>query len=561
MTAHETGKAGGLGDSSNPDSQLIADSAELELKALMALVPLTVRIVDRDGRIVRTNAAADREHMDLSLVTLRELWESERPHALSRDGEAGKEIPFSDVPGMRALAGEFVRSQLVECRQSGRLKVFEVSAAPLFDRTGRLHGAILVRHDVSDSFHGRSTEAEGPPMIIDAAQVDRLVEQRSRELLASQEEDVRRRRLAAIGQLAAGVMHDVNNALNPIMAAAYLLQYHAESPAAVREYAERIRTAAEMGAATASRVGRFIRQEPLHSANEEDVDLSVLIKEVLDVTEPMRLRRTVGSHEVRVETVLEDGVRCRGVAGEIREALLNLIQNAIDAMPQGGVLTVRCWRSGEASCVSVQDTGVGMSAEVRERAFEPFFTTKGSHGSGLGLAEVYGIARRHSGQVTIASTPEVGTTVNICFPRIDESMKRAEQQAPKPEQVKSKHILVVEDHDDGRILLRRILEREGHQVRAVASVAEARDALGSRMSLPFDLMLTDVGLPDGSGWELVREARELCPAMRIGVITGWEPSAESEETAGVEFVLRKPLRAQDLKAHIDGRKISAFSKG
>lgn len=538
--------------------RLALDRAERERRTLLMLTPSSVRVVDVSGRILRTNGEADRQHAGQAPTTLRELWEREAPHEISDDGRPARPLSFLDTPGMRALSGVVVRAQRLQCRHGEGLRVVEASAAPMTDVRGQMIGVMLVDHDVTDRYRrDRSSPAGavavpavGSAATVDAAQFNRLVEERSRELIASHEEHVRERRLAAIGQLAAGVMHDVNNALNPIMAAAYLLQHHAESPAAVRDYAERIRTAAEIGAATASRVGRFIRQEPLHAGGDEEIDLAELVTEVLDLTEPMRLRRSAESREVRIEQELEPGVRSRGIPGEIREALLNLVQNAIDAMPEGGTLTVRCWSEGKDACLSVQDTGVGMTDEVLERAFEPFFTTKGAKGSGLGLAEVYGIVRRHRGQVSITSMAGRGSTVNIRLPRAGGVTAAVAAATPLPSV--PRRILVVEDHDDGRVLLRRILEGDGHTVDAVASIAEARARLAIAGGMPYDLLLTDVGLPDGSGWDLAREARTSWPALRVGVITGWEPLTDSEDVRGVEFVLRKPLRAQELKAHIAG---------
>ncbi|WP_156798861.1 ATP-binding protein [Gemmatimonas aurantiaca] len=539
-------------DHSEEQQRRIAlERAERERRTLFMLAPAVVHVVDVSGRIIRTNGEADRQHGDRAPTTLRELWEREAPHDLSEEGRPARPLTFLDTPGMRALAGVSVRQQRLQCRRGDGTRIIEASASPMTDASGALIGVMLVDHDITDRHRRERPSPTAATTAVDAAQFDRLVEERSREVIASHEEHVRERRLAAVGQLAAGVMHDVNNALNPIMAAAYLLQHHAESPAAVRDYAERIRAAAEIGAATASRVGRFIRQEPLHAGGDEEIDLSVLVAEVLDLTEPMRLRRSVGSHAVRVATELEPGVQGRGLPGEIREAMLNLVQNAIDAMPEGGTLTVRCWGEGTDACLSVQDTGVGMSEEVLERAFEPFFTTKGAKGSGLGLAEVYGIVRRHRGQVTLSSSAGKGSTVTLRLPRV--APQPVVAAVVPPAKAVPQRILVVEDHDDGRMLLRRILEGDGHQVDAVASVTEAKSRLAVEGGMPYDLMLTDVGLPDGSGWDLARESRASWPALRVGVITGWEATAGSEEARGVEFVLRKPLRAQELKAHIAGR--------
>ena len=524
-----------------------------EYRTLWAALPATVLVADASGQLRSSLDAEPRsQHRDDESETLRRRWEQEAPH----DPLRHQPIEWLETPAMRALGGQVIHGQRIEVRRPEGRRVVEAHAAPMRDADGRVSGVVVVEWDVTElvRLELRVQEQAGEAAALQARaasatdSIERLVEERSRALLASQEEQVRERRLAALGQLAAGVMHDVNNALNPIMAAAYLLRHHAESPEAVRDYADRIRKAAEIGAATASRVGRFIRQEPVHVGGDEVIDLSALADEVVDLTEPMRLRRSSEAQEVRVERQLGADVHMRGLPGEIREALLNLVQNAIDAMPKGGTLTLRTAVEGNEVCIAVRDTGVGMTEEVRERAFDPFFSTKGAGGTGLGLAEVYGIARRHRGSAAITSVPERGTEVLLRFPRWRERNGR-----PTPSQpllpTQPQRILVVEDHDDGRDFLRRILEADGHAVTVAASVREGEAALEAA-GPPFDLLLTDVGLPDGSGWSLVKTARARFPDLRVGVITGWEPQVGTSEAQAVEFVLRKPLRAAELKSHI-----------
>ncbi|MBX9855362.1 MAG: PAS domain-containing protein [Gemmatimonadaceae bacterium] len=524
-----------------------------EYRTLWAALPATVLVADASGQLRSSLDGEPRsQHRDDESETLRRRWEQEAPH----DPLRHQPIEWLETPAMRALGGQVIHGQRIEVRRPEGRRVVEAHAAPMRDADGRVSGVVVVEWDVTElvRLELRVQEQAGEAAALQARaasatdSIERLVEERSRALLASQEEQVRERRLAALGQLAAGVMHDVNNALNPIMAAAYLLRHHAESPEAVRDYADRIRKAAEIGAATASRVGRFIRQEPVHVGGDEVIDLSALADEVVDLTEPMRLRRSSEAQEVRVERQLGADVHMRGLPGEIREALLNLVQNAIDAMPKGGTLTLRTAVEGNEVCIAVRDTGVGMTEEVRERAFDPFFSTKGAGGTGLGLAEVYGIARRHRGSAAITSVPERGTEVLLRFPRWRERTGR-----PTPSQpllpTQPQRILVVEDHDDGRDFLRRILEADGHAVTVAASVREGEAALEAA-GPPFDLLLTDVGLPDGSGWSLVKTARARFPDLRVGVITGWEPQVGTSEAQAVEFVLRKPLRAAELKSHI-----------
>lgn len=518
-----------------------------EFDTLFELTPAAVRLIDGTGRILRANHHAATEHAGRTPTTVRELWEMDAPHDVSNN----RPLPFLDAPAMRAFAGLTVVQHVLEVRRHEGHRTIEAHATPLLDDAGRVVGVLLLDRDISDTAvsHATPTPGDAPAGETDDARIAQLVEERSRDVIAAHEEQVRERRLAAIGQLAAGVMHDVNNALNPIMAAAYLLRHHAESPEAVKDYADRIRAAAEVGAATASRVGRFIRQEPMHGGEQEEFDLALLVEEVLDLTEPFRLRRSSETGAVHIVREFSPGLLVRVIPGEIREALLNLVQNAIDAMPGGGTLTVRTWAEGDDACVAVRDTGTGMTADVRERAFEPFFTTKGARGTGLGLAEVYGIVRRHRGTATISSEPGRGTEVVLRLPLARVATPDATPIVP-PGPVEPRRILVVEDHDDGREFLRRILEGDGHAVTAVGTLAEARTRLMAGGA--YDLLLTDVGLPDGSGWEVVRLARAQLPSIRVGVITGWEPSSVGGEASGAEFVLRKPLRAGELKAHIAG---------
>jgi PAS domain S-box-containing protein len=505
-----------------------------QLESIFDVLPDSVRVVDAEGGTVRTNAQAQQEHTPSNPQTLRELWQLDRPRTLG-----GTTLFVHEHPTARALRGERVRGETLEVRRGGEPVVIEVNSNPLYDPHKRVRGAVTVERDVTERTRLQQrvqTEAE---------RLERMVQERTRELLALQEAAARDRRLAAVGQLAAGVMHDVNNALNPIMAAAYLLEMNAENPAAVRDYAVRIARAAETGAATAARVGRFIRQEPLLGAREHGVDLSVMVEEVVAMTRPLWQERAKGG-VIRLDQHLTPDVIVRGIAGELREALLNLVQNALDAMTGGGTLRIDTVLTPTEASVSVSDTGTGMEAEVRERAFEPFFTTKGVNGTGLGLAEVYGIARRHRGRAEIESTPGEGTTVRLVFPPAAPGTTTPTE--PRMARL-PRRILLVEDHQDSREFMQSLLESDGHTVEAVRSVEEGRARLAN-IAEPLDVLVTDIGLPDGSGWDLVAFGRMCRPTLRIGVVTGWEP--RNEQDPACDFTLRKPVGATDLLTQIAG---------
>ena len=522
-----------------------------QLESIFDVIPDSVRVFDTDGRTIRSNSQALQDHPGAQQPsTLREIWQLDRPRTVD-----GTSLFMHEHPTARALHGERVRGETLGVRRGpdGSMVIIEVNSNPLYDEHQRIRGAVTVERDVTVKTQlakaleeeARRTAELYERVSTEAERLERMVQERTQELLALQEARARERRLAAVGQLAAGVMHDVNNALNPIMAAAYLLETNAENPAAVRDYAVRIAKAAETGAATAARVGRFIRQEPLQAEREEPVDLSVVCDEVVAMTRPLWAERARGG-TVHLERDLTAGAMVRGIAGELREALLNLVQNALDAMAGGGTLGLRTVITESEVRLEVRDSGIGMSAEVRERAFEPFFTTKGRAGTGLGLAEVYGIVKRHRGHAQIESMPGVGTTIRLVFPRASLSVSPSdviERLARRP----IRRVLLVEDHLDSREFMQAVLESDGHLVHTATSVEDATAALESATP-PYDVLVTDIGLSDGSGWDLTRFARHRWPSMRIGVVTGWEPRVGAG-TDG-DFILRKPVRTAELLAQV-----------
>jgi signal transduction histidine kinase len=528
--------------------QLREDLAHLvgQLTSIFGVIPDAVRVFDADGNVVRANAQAMRDCELGPSATLRDLIACEQPCTL-----ADEPIDLDSHPTLRALRGERVRSEMLRvhrARAQGGPRVIEVSANPLHDDVGGIRGAVTVERDVTDRL-ALLRELEDKKRQVDqlyarasteTERLERMVGERTAELLAIQERHARERRLAAIGQLAAGVMHDVNNALNPIMAAAYLLERHADDPNAVREYAARIAKAAETGAATSARVRRFIRQDPLDDGSESPLNLATLAGEVVAMMRSLWAERQTGG-PVQLELRLTPASAV-GIAGEVRAAIMNLLHNALDATVDGGTITIATRSEGKESIVEVSDTGVGMTEHVREHAFEPFFSTKEGTGSGLGLAEVYGIMKRHRGSAEIVSRPDAGTTVRLRFPA--QSALGREPVAIASRSSK-RRILLVEDNDDGREFLRLVLQSHGHQVESVATLGEGLSRLEAAAH-PFEVLISDVGLPDGSGWDLVRKARARWPRMRIGVVTGWEGSRTT--AAEADFVLRKPIPPAELVA-------------
>jgi signal transduction histidine kinase len=223
-------------------------------------------------------------------------------------------------------------------------------------------------------------------------------------------------RLSAMADFAVGVTHEVNNVLNSILTAAYLVEASAGDERSVRDYAKRITDGVAAASAKLAPLRNFLRQEPLDNAASENVDLSQAVTEALDQSAGI----LEGRDPVKAITItrsLAPGLVIRGSGSDLRVAVRNLVYNAIDAMPSGGTIAIHTDTRDAAALVEIRDTGVGMTPAVRARAFEPYFSTKeGRRGSGLGLAEVYGIVRRHRGSIEIDSEPGRGTVVRLLFP-------------------------------------------------------------------------------------------------------------------------------------------------
>jgi signal transduction histidine kinase/CheY-like chemotaxis protein len=348
----------------------------------------------------------------------------------------------------------------------------------------------------------------------------------------------RTRWLAALGELAAGVAHDINNALNPIVAFAELIRSRPNDPERVRVFAERILLAARDGAETVRRIQSFTQRRP-DTTRRTVVSLTGVVREAVELTRPMLEARTRGG-PVNVEVAVGEDLLVHANAIELREALLNLILNAVDAMPDGGTLRIVGRPDGSHVLLAVQDTGSGMTREVLERAPEPFFTTKGPRGTGLGLSQVAGIVRRHNGEMELESWPGVGTTVLLRWPAAPPaSEERAAAKAPG--------ILLVDDNPLSLEAVAATLRAGGYTVVTAGSGEEAL-----RLFEPgrYSVLLTDLGLPGLNGWELLDHVRALDPDVRVGVITGTSLDRVGDEVKrrGVELFFTKPVDPERLLA-------------
>jgi signal transduction histidine kinase/CheY-like chemotaxis protein len=357
-------------------------------------------------------------------------------------------------------------------------------------------------------------------------------------------------RLRSLGQLAAGVAHDFNNVLALVALRAESLAEDLRRGRATPEQVERaldtIQRAALDGAETVRRIQMFGRQR--ESGPLEAVDLDQLCLDTAELTRG-RWRNQAQEAGANVHLALELGgpPPAWGRLAELREVLTNLIINAVDAMPQGGTLTLRTWAHDDKVYLAVGDTGVGMPVEVQQRVFEPFYTTKGAGGTGLGLAVSYGIVQSYDGDIAVESAPGRGATFTV-------GLRAAHVPRPAPTPLPltpaaPARVLVVEDEPGLRQLLATILQHDGHEV-TVAPNGQAGLELLARER--FALVLSDVAMPEVSGWDLARTIHEREPHTPVVFVSGWGDTFDADRLAahGVLDVVPKPFRAADVRAAV-----------
>ncbi len=362
-------------------------------------------------------------------------------------------------------------------------------------------------------------------------------------------------KLSALGELASGVAHDFNNTLSGILGRAQLLQ-RTDDPEKLQRGLDIIIKTAEDGAKTVKRIQDFARQRRDHDF--ELVSIDQILLDASEITRP-RWKNCAEASNIHITLNLQIGSNgmVMGDDSELREVLVNMVFNAIDAMPEGGTLTLTTRNVGESVLIRVVDTGVGMYPEVRSRIFDPFFTTKGKAGLGLGLAVSFGIIRRHGGNIEVDSQYGKGTEFRITLPLAkvaEKSVKTVETEAvassqtvpPVVQQSEERprtRLLVVDDESFVRELLGDILDGEHCDVYLAESGSEALSVFREK---EFDAIFTDVGMPGMSGWELAREIRQINKEIPIAVITGWGEAVGSNEVkaAGVDWVVAKPFTAE-----------------
>jgi signal transduction histidine kinase/ActR/RegA family two-component response regulator len=396
------------------------------------------------------------------------------------------------------------------------------------------------------------------------AQLHGALQQAYDDLRQSQQAVMQQERLRALGQMASGIAHDINNAISPVaLYTENLLEHENNLSERGREHLSTIARAIDDVAATVARMREFYRQrEP--QLNLLPVQLNSLVRQVIDLTRArwsdMPQQRGV---VIRMETALApDLPHVLAVESEIREALINLVFNAVDAMPDGGKLTLRTSSPNSHDHglraapryvrVEVVDTGAGMDEDTRRRCLEPFFTTKGERGSGLGLAMVYGVAQRNGADIDIDSIVGRGTTVRLTFP-VTATAPAAAPTLPAPGSAPAARlrILVV---DDDPLLLKSLcdtLDADGHFVVTASGGQAGIDKFRAKHTPreAFDVVITDLGMPHVDGRKVASAIKATDETTTVILLTGWgQRLAADGDVPHVDQVLSKPPKLGELRS-------------
>ncbi len=385
-------------------------------------------------------------------------------------------------------------------------------------------------------------------IFIENAQLFYQLKQMLKELKQAQDQVIQAEKLRAMGEMASGVAHDFNNLLAVILGNIQLLlhQFDRLSPDEIRERLKTIEQSSKDGAETVRRIQEFSGMR--RDKEFTPLSLNELITDLVNVTQP-RWKEQTQKKGIQIELTKKLGKipKILGNPSELREVTTNIVFNAVDAMPNGGEITITTSVQAEDWVeMRIADTGIGMSEEVRKRVFDPFFTTKGVTNTGLGMSVSYGIIKRHGGEILIESEPGKGTTFIIHLPTgymneiPDEKMVRTVPVTPLALEGGGARILVIDDEDSVRKILYQMLKAKGYEV-VVASNGE--EGIERFKEEPFDLVFTDLGMPKMSGWEVGRALKGINPKVPIALITGWgvELNKDKMKESGIDLVVSKPF--------------------
>jgi signal transduction histidine kinase/ActR/RegA family two-component response regulator len=521
------------------DAMARAISSTLDARSLFQIVVDQVRAAAGAERATLVQIGAEGEEARVAAVS------SVRPVAGLEAGDAIslEAFPPEQLAGPRALyvpdlesEDDAVHSRL---RGSGFRSLVRV---PIYI-DGKLAGLFTASCEQAGAFSPAQIEIleAVAPHVSAALRNARLFEQVERsfqELSNAQGHLVQAEQLRVLGEMASGVAHNFNNVLGAILGRAQMVRARTGDPLIARELGV-IEQAAMDGAATVRRLQEFTRLRTDHEF--VPVDLSQVARDALALTRTWwKDRAEERGVSYGILTDFAEGVWVEGQDHELREVAVNILLNAVEAMANGGSLYLASRVTDGQAILEVTDSGVGMSDEVQKRIFHPFYSTKGPGGTGLGLSIAYGIMQRHQGKIDVTSRRGAGSTVRISLPASSSGPDLA-KLTPTIEPAKfDASILLVEDEPAVLSLLTDLLEGATYKV---VIARTGREAVEKLIEGWFHLVITDLGMPEMSGWELARHCRDLYPELPVILCTGWGVELDEGlvEDTGVRAVIAKPF--------------------
>ena len=379
--------------------------------------------------------------------------------------------------------------------------------------------------------------------------LEQMVDERTQELKATQDQLVQSERLRSLGVITSGVAHDFNNILAVILGRSQLLSQKIHDTDVSKDL-DMITRSALKGSATIKRMQDYTRIRK--DERFESIALNSMLEEVIEMT---KTRWQDESNSLGVTINLQsqfgDVPLVSGDASELKDVFINIIFNSVDAMREGGTLSIRTYTEQIENTLWVvtelSDTGCGIPENIQSKVFDPFFTTKNQHGSGLGMSTAYGIVQRHRGHLSFKSKPGEGTTFYVKLmaalfvQQLAPDVARAKEVGPP----KPLSVLVVDDDEAVRTTLVEMLEIQDHEVHQAGSGKEALRMIEERS---FDIVFTDLGMPGMSGWEVSQEIKKRAPQTNIVMITGWGSQLDKEkaEQTGIQRILPKPVSFDEI---------------
>ena len=402
---------------------------------------------------------------------------------------------------------------------------FEIATTPVYSSDGRLFAWLFVGKDVTDQRH-------------------------------LQNQIVQVERLKALGEMASGVAHDFNNILASILGKTQVMlgaleRGNVPDPQNLRTNLKVIERTTIQGAQTVKRIQDFTRIRTDQKFHH--VDLNQVIEDAIDIIKPVRDQCELTGVKIDLQFSRGDVPTISGISSELADVIVNIIANAIDAMPEGGTIQISSGpyqaENSEYAEIKIRDTGVGMSNEVKQKVFDPFFSTKGPKGTGLGMSVAYGIVARHHGNIALESELGQGTTCMLYFPAATQA-ERANRTRSAPMEKQKIRILVIDDEDVIRDFLAEMFVTVGHEADVAATGPEG---IAMFEAGRYDVIFSDLGLPDMSGWDVAKAIRAKNAQVPIVLLSGWGIQLDDVriKECGVDLVLSKPCQMDELINAVD----------